>query len=50
MASPRAARTTSMNDDLERFRELAAEFLSYGAAAVKKLVEAGGWIKVDCDD
>jgi hypothetical protein len=34
------------DDDLERFRELAAEFLGYTAADVKKLVEAGAWIEV----
>ncbi len=37
------------DDDLERFHELAAEFLGYDAAQVKKLVKAGAWIEVDCD-
>ena len=37
------------DDDLKRFRELAAEFLGYCAGQVRKLVEAGAWIEVDCD-
>ena len=38
------------DDDLERFRELASEFLGYNAAQVKKLVAAGAWFEVECDD
>ena len=37
------------DDDLERFRELAAEFVSYDARQVGKLAEAGAWIEVECD-
>ena len=37
------------DDDLKRFRELAADFLGYDAAQVKRLVAAGAWIEVDCD-
>ena len=37
------------DNDLVRFRELAAEFLGYDAAQVNKLVKAGAWIEVDCD-
>ena len=37
------------DDDLERFRELAAEFLGYDAAQVNKLIKAGAWIEVECD-
>lgn len=37
------------DDDLERFRQLAAEFLSYDAKQIGKLVKSGAWIEVDCD-
>jgi hypothetical protein len=38
------------DDDVERFRVLATEFLGYDAVQVRKLVGAGAWIEVDCDD
>lgn len=38
------------DDDLERLRELATEFLGYNASDVEQLVEAGAWIEVKCDD
>ena len=38
------------DDDLERFRELAVEFLGYDSMQVTELVEAGAWIEVECDD
>ncbi len=37
------------DDDLERFRALATEFLGYNATQVKKLVKAGVWIEVEFD-
>lgn len=37
------------DDDLERFRKLAAEFMSYDAKQVGKLVKAGAGIEVECD-
>ena len=37
------------DDDLERFRKLAAEFMSYDANQVGKLIKAGAWIEVECD-
>ncbi len=37
------------DDDLERFRTLAAEFMSYDAKQVGNLVKAGAWIEVECD-
>jgi hypothetical protein len=37
------------DDDLERFRKLAAEFMRYDAKQVGKLVKAGAWIEVVCD-
>ncbi len=37
------------DDDLERFRKLAAEFMSYDAKQVGNLIEAGAWIEVECD-
>ena len=37
------------DEDLERFRELAMEFLGYGTRQVKMLTEAGAWIEVECD-
>ena len=37
------------DDDLERYRELAAEFLNYDTKQVGKLVKAGAWIEVDCN-
>lgn len=37
------------DDDLERFRNLATEFLSYDEKQVAKLVKAGAWIEVECD-
>lgn len=40
-------------DDLELFRELAAEFLSYDGKQIGKqigkLIKAGAWIEVECD-
>jgi hypothetical protein len=36
-------------DDLERFRKLAAEFMSYDANQIGKLVKAGAWIEVECN-
>ena len=38
------------DDDLARFKDLAAEFLGHSAKMVKALVEAGAWIEVECDD
>ena len=38
------------DDDLTRFRELAGEFLGHSAKTVQALVEAGAWIRVECDD
>lgn len=49
MASPKVAKTTIDDDDLERFRKLATEFQSYDAKQVGKLVKAGAWIEVECD-
>lgn len=37
------------NDDLERLRKLATEFLSYSAEQVGKLVKDGAWIEVECN-
>ena len=37
------------DDDLQRFRKLAAQFLSYKADQIGKLVKAGAWIEVTCD-
>ncbi len=37
------------DDDLERFRKLATEFLSYDAKQVGRLVKTGAWIEVECD-
>ena len=37
------------DDDLEKFRKLAREFLSYDAKQVAKLTKAGAWIEVRCD-
>ncbi len=37
------------DDDLEMFRELAAEFMIYDANQVGKLVKNGAWIEVKCD-
>lgn len=37
------------DDDLERFRKLATEFLSYDAKQVGKLTKTGAWIEVKCD-
>lgn len=37
------------DDDLERFRKLAAEFMSYDAKQVGNLIKAGAWIEVECD-
>lgn len=37
------------DDDLERFRELAAEFLRYDAKQIGKLVKSGAWIEVECN-
>lgn len=36
--------------DLTMFRELASEFLRYSREQVGRLVEAGAWIEVNCDD
>ncbi|MEQ1696498.1 MAG: type II toxin-antitoxin system RelE/ParE family toxin [Hyphomicrobiaceae bacterium] len=36
-------------DDLELFRELAADFLSYDGKQIGKLIKAGAWIEVECD-
>ena len=38
------------SDDLDRFRHLAAQFLAYDAKAVRRLLEAGAWIEIECDD
>jgi hypothetical protein len=37
------------DNDLHRFRELAAVFLQYDTKQVKKLVKTGAWIEVKCD-
>lgn len=37
------------DDDLERFRKLAIEFMSYHARQVGQLIDAGAWIEVKCD-
>ena len=37
------------DDDLERFRTLAAEFLRYDAKQINRLVKTGAWIEVECD-
>ncbi len=37
------------DNDLLRYRELAAEFLSFDVRRLQKLVDAGAWIEVDFD-
>jgi hypothetical protein len=37
------------DDDLERLRALAGEFLGYDTKQVGMLVDAGAWVKVHCD-
>ena len=37
------------DDDLARFKDLAGEFLGHSAKTVRKLIEAGAWIEVECD-
>lgn len=36
--------------DLEKLRELAAEFLGHSIEQVRVLVEAGAWMEVTCND
>lgn len=36
------------DDDLERFQELATEFLGYDVRQVEKLLQSGAWIEVEC--
>jgi hypothetical protein len=37
------------DEDLDLFRTLAAEFLSYDMSEAERLVERGAWIEVDSD-
>jgi hypothetical protein len=36
--------------DLVRFRELAKDFLAFGDAEVRAMIEAGNWIEVESED